>query len=248
MAVISFKQIKDIAKKNNETHILDLKYIDTRLEGIKIPIKIKSLEETMRLKNEVSLDKEKLTIEYKPYSRLPKALREIILKDDNFRNVSQNTYVQLVKLDEDASKIERMKYRERLFSLIIHIDMDYRNEEGKTMWEDAGIPKGDYNQLVDLFSDIIQYEAHLELFEVIIDTLRNGNDSDEFLTQAINFYMLRKRMEELTPEERKEVIDSIINTQKTLGEITEQVDKKLEEKHDTEIKEKEQSKGKKEEK
>lgn len=220
MAVISFKQLKDIAKNNNETHIIDLGNIDTKLSGIKIPIKVKSFEETLKLKNETRLDREKLTIEYKPFSRLPKPLKELIMKDDTFQNITNNTYIQLVKLDEDKGKLEMMKFRERLFSILIHLDMDYKTEEGKTMWEDASIPNKDYNKLVDLFSEIIQQEIHLELLEVIIDCIRNGNYKEADIQQAIGIYVLRKRLEGLNEEERKEVLNSLINMQSSLEEIS----------------------------
>ena len=223
MAVVSFQQIKDISEKNKETHIIDLGYVDVRLKGINIPIKVKSLEETLKIKNETQLDREKLTIEYKPFSRLPKQLKEVIIKDDTFRNVTPNTYVQLIKLDEDKSKLERIKYRERLFSSLIHLDMEYKTEEGKTMWEDAGIPEKDYNKLVDLFSDIIQYEIHLEIFEVIIDSIRNGNTSEEAIQQSIGMYSLRKSMENLSDEEKKEYLGSLLKAQATLDELQQSI-------------------------
>lgn len=210
MAVISFQQIKEIAKQNSETHIIDLGLIDLKLKDIKIPVKVKSFEETIKLKNETKLDKDKLTIEYKPFSRLPKQLQEVIIKDDNFQNVTPNTYIQLVKLSEDKGKIERLKFRERLFSILLHLDMEYKNEDGKTMWEDAGIPNKDYNKLVDLFSDIIQYEIHLELLEVIIDSIRNGNSSEDKLKDVVFFYGMRKQLAGLSEEERIEYLDSFV--------------------------------------
>lgn len=210
MAVISFQQIKEIAKQNSETHIIDLGLIDLKLKDIKIPVKVKSFEETIKLKNETKLDKDKLTIEYKPFSRLPKQLQEVIIKDDNFQNVTPNTYIQLVKLSEDKGKIERLKFRERLFSILLHLDMEYKNEDGKTMWEDAGIPNKDYNKLVDLFSDIIQYEIHLELLEVIIDSIRNGNSSEAKLKDVVFFYGMRKQLAGLSEEERIEYLDSFV--------------------------------------
>lgn len=219
MAVISFNKIKDIAKKNTETHIVNLGKIDKKLDGVEIPIKVKSFEEVLKIKNSTQLRKEKLTIEYKPFSRLAKPLKEFIMKDDNFRNISQNTYIQLIKIDEDKDKIEIMKYRERLFSVLIHLDMDYKNEDGKTMWEDAEIPNKDYNKLIDLFSEIIQHEVHLDLLEVIIDSLRNGNSSDQDLDTAIGLYGIRKHLETLTDDEKKEFFANLNRTQEMIQEI-----------------------------
>lgn len=223
MAVISFNKIKDVAKKNTETHIINLGKIDKKLEGVEIPIKVKSFEDVLKIKNSTQLRREKLTIEYKPFSRLAKPLKEFIMKDDNFRNISQNTYIQLIKLDEDKDKMEIMKFRERLFSVLIHFDMEYKTEDGKTLWEDAGIPNKDYNKLIDLFSEIIQHEVHLDLLEVLIDSLRNGNCSDEDLDTAIGLYGIRKHLETLSEDEKKEFFANLTKTQEMIKEIETQV-------------------------
>lgn len=210
MAVISLKKIKEIANKNNETYILDLGKIDEKLSNICIPIKVKTFEETLRLKSSFKLKKEKLTIEYKPFTRLPKQLREIVLEDPSYRKgMTENTYYQLIKLDDDRDKIERMKYRERMFNVVIHIDMDYKNDEGKSMWEDAGLSENDYSGLVDLFSNIIQYENHLELLEVVVDSIRSGKCGDDELSQMIATYNIRKYLDTLSEDEKKEFFDNL---------------------------------------
>lgn len=231
MAVISLNKIKEIANKNSETHILDLGKIDKKLDGVCVPIKVKSFEETLRLKNDFKLKREKLTIEYKPFTRLPKAMREIIMQDGNYRKgITENTYYQLVKLDEDLDKIERMKYRERMFNVLIHLDMCYLNEEGKNMWEDAGIKKDDYNSLVDLFSNIIQYETHLELLEVIIDSIRNGAYEDKDLDQVVSMYNIRKYLDTLDEDERKEFFNNLSKVK----EISEEIENKVAEENNEE--------------
>lgn len=225
MAVISFKKIKEIAKENNKTHIVNLGKIDAKLEGINIPIKVKSFEEIIKLKNDFKLKTENLNIDYKPFTRLPKAMKEIIMNDSGYRaGITENTYYQVIKLSDDEQKIKRMKYRERLFSVLIHLDMDYKNEDGKTMWEDAEINKNDYNKLVDLFSEIIQYEEHIDILEVIINCVRDGQYTDEEMNTAISLYHLKKHLETLSEDERKEFFDNIAKAKETIDEANKKME------------------------
>lgn len=226
MAIISISKIKEIAEKNSETHIINLGRIDKKLEGVNIPIKVKTFEETLKLKNDFKLKKEKLTIEYKPFTRLPTAMKEIIMKDGGYRKgMTENTYYQLIKLNEDEDKIERMKYRERLFNVLIHLDMDYKTDDNKTLWEDSNLSKGDYNGLIDLFSGIIQYETHIDLLELIIDSIRNGAYEDKDLDQVVNMYSIRKYLDTLNEDERKEFFDNLSKIKNISEEIENNVKK-----------------------
>lgn len=222
MSVISLSKIKEIVNKNNETHIINLGKIDKRLEGINIPIKVKSLEETLRLKSEHKLTREKLTIMIQPFTRMPKALKEVVIQDGSYKKgMTENTYYQLIKLDEDSAKLEKMKFRERLFSILIHFDMDYIvDEENKTtMWKDAGIKPNDYNALVDLFSGIIQYDTHIELLETIIESIRNGQCTEQEIDTAISLYSFRKYLDGLDEDERKTVMDNLSKVRELTQEI-----------------------------
>lgn len=228
MSVISLSKIKEIVNKNNETHIINLGKIDKRLEGINIPIKVKSLEETLRLKSEHKLTREKLTIMIQPFTRMPKALKEVVIQDGSYKKgMTENTYYQLIKLDEDSAKLEKMKFRERLFSILIHFDMDYIvDEENKTtMWKDAGIKPNDYNTLVDLFSGIIQYDTHIELLETIIDSIRNGQCTEQEIDTAISLYSFRKYLDGLDEDERKTVMDNLSKVR----ELTQEIEKNVNE-------------------
>lgn len=227
MSVISLSKIKEIVNKNNETHIINLGKIDKRLEGINIPIKVKSLEETLRLKSEHKLTREKLTIMIQPFTRMPKALKEVVIQDGSYKKgMTENTYYQLIKLDEDSAKLEKMKFRERLFSILIHFDMDYIvDEENKTtMWKDAGIKPNDYNALVDLFSGIIQYDTHIELLETIIESIRNGQCTEQEIDTAISLYSFRKYLDGLDEDERKTVMDNLSKVRELTQEIEKNVD------------------------
>ncbi|MGL4999676.1 MAG: hypothetical protein ACRC5T_11965, partial [Cetobacterium sp.] len=75
---VNFKKLKQVAEKAKETHLIDLgKFVDKKLDGVIVPIRVKSIEECINFKNEFKLKKEKLTIEYKPFTRLSKAFRKM---------------------------------------------------------------------------------------------------------------------------------------------------------------------------
>lgn len=215
MSVISLNKLKEISNKSKETYFLDLgKFIDKSLEGISLPIKVKSLEETMTIRSDYNLKKDNLTVEYKPFMRMPKSFRDMYMKTEGYRKGStENTFFQLCKLSEDENKIEKNKYRERLFNILIHIDMDYILEESKlSMWEDAGLKKGDYNGLVDLFSGIIKYEKHLDIFDLVIDKLKSGITDESLILASIFEYGVRKTIENIEDEtERKIFIENYNN-------------------------------------
>lgn len=231
--MISLKKLKELSNKSRQTHIINLGKIDANLEGINLPIKVKTYEETIKLKDTVKLDREKLTIKTYPFTRLPKSIKETILKDDSFKhNMSDTTWVQVVKLDEDVAKLKRAEFRERLFSILIHIDMDYVLEDGITMWEDAGLKKGDYIGLVNLFSGIIKYEEHIDLLEVVINTLRNGQYSDEQIDLALKAYGFRKYLDTLEEDERNKVLNQLATLKNNVETIEKSVEKANAEKED----------------
>lgn len=220
MALISMSKVKEIANKNSETHIINLGKISKKLEGVNIPIKVKTFEETLKLKNDFKLKRDKLSIQWQPFTRLPKAMKEIIMQDGNYRKgATENTYYQTIKLSEDMDKVERIKYRERLFNVLIHLDMEYKTEENKTMWEDAGLSKDDYDGLVDLFSGIIEYEAHIDMLELIIDSIRNGAYEDKDLDQVISMYAIKKYVDGLDEDERKEFFNNLSKVKDIAEEI-----------------------------
>lgn len=213
MSIVSIKKLKEISERSKETQLIDLgKFIDKSLEGIAIPIKVKTFEEVLKIKENCKVKEEKLTIEYKPFIRMPKSFRDLYMKSENYRaGISENTYFQLCKVSDDESKIDRNKYRERLFNILIHIDMDYIVEEnGKTMWEDTGLSKGDYNGLIEIFSNIIVYEKHLDILDVVIDKLKSGITDEAQILASVFQYGISKTIENIEDEtERKIFIDNV---------------------------------------
>lgn len=210
MAVVSLKKVKEVVESSKKTHIIDLgKLLDVSLVGVQIPIRVKSFEETLEIKSRVKLETEKLTLEYKPFVRMPKQFRDEYMKDERFRKgMSDTTYFQLCKMSEDKEKIEMNKYRQRLFNILIHIDMDYEISEGVSMWEDAGIPKGDYNSLIKLFSGIIQHKQHLDILDIIIDKIKSGITDENILMATIFNYNITRAIDSIEDEtEKQEYID-----------------------------------------
>ena len=91
--------------------------------------------------------------------------------------------------------------------------MDYILEDSKlSMWEDAGLKKGDYNGLVDLFSGIIKYEKHLDIFDLVIDKLKSGITDESLILASIFEYGVKKTIESIEDEtERKLFIENYTN-------------------------------------
>jgi hypothetical protein len=228
---VNFKKLKQVAEKAKETHLIDLgKFVDKKLDEVIVPIRVKSIEECINFKNEFKLKKEKVSIEYKPFTRMPKAFRQMYMESEDYRKgQTENTYFQVCKLSEDETKIERRKYRERLFNILIHFDMDYKTEEGKTLWEDAELKPNDYDGLVDIFSDIIKYEVHLDILDLVIDQLKNGVHDENTISAVVFNYGIRKTIDAIEDEgEKKEFIYNytkmIEDAQKRLGEKLEEAE------------------------
>ena len=216
MAIVNFKKLKEVAEKSKETHLIDLgKYVDKKLEGIIIPIKVKSIEECIDFKNKFKLKKEKLTIKYKPFTRMPKDFRQMYMESDDYqRGKTENTYFQVLEVSKDETTIEKKKYRQRLFNILVHFDMEYKTDEGVSLWEDASIPKDDYDALVDIFSDIIKYEIHLDKLDLVIDKIKSGIINEDELTSSIAMMDLKHYLDTNfdTEEDKLQAFKDIVNT------------------------------------
>lgn len=230
MAVISLKKIKETVEKSKEVYVLDLgKFIDPMLNGNNLPIKIKTYEETLKLKSAFKMKTEKMSIKFIEFRRAPKSFRDWYGQqiDNNRKEVP--TWVQICETSKDFDKIEMLKFRERLFDVIIHIDMDSITEEGKTLWEDIGLSKDDYVGLIELFSNIIKFEEHLVSLEIIIDEIKNGVIDDAVLTAHL---FLRRSYASLmkieNKEDRENAIEDfnkmLIENQKQLETLKEKIE------------------------
>ena len=228
MAVVSFKKLKEVSEKAKETHLIDLgKLVDKKLEGVIIPVRVKSIEEVINMKNDYKLKTDKLTIKYKPFNRLPKEFRKMYMESgDYMKGKTENTYFQICEVNKDEANIERKKYRERLFNILIHFDMEYKTEEGKTLWEDAGLTKNDYDGLITIFSDIIKFDIHLDILDLIIDQIKNGVTDEAVLSSLVFSYGIRKVVDSIEDEtEKKEFVE---NYNKMLDEAKKLIEKKIE--------------------
>lgn len=204
MAKISLKNLQEVKNKYRETVIIDLgKYIDN-FKDLCIPIKVKSLEETLEIKRNYKLKKDKMTIEYKPFSRMPKSFQEYYKSEEDFRRgEDEYKYFVLCRLDKDEIKIERDKYRERLFNILIHLDMEYKLDNGKNLWEDAELKKDDYNGLVDMFSGLIIDYKQLDVLDIIIDKIKSGITDENIIAVSIIDYNIKKTIESIEDEDDK---------------------------------------------
>lgn len=242
MAVVNFSKLKEVAKKSKETHLIDLgKYIDDTLLGVLVPIKVKSIEECIEFKNKFKLKSAPLTIDYKHYSRMSKQFKQMYVESGEYKKgITENTYFQICRVDKDENNIERRKYRERLLNILIHFDMEYRTEEGKTLWEDAGLKENDYDGLIDIFSDIFVFEIHLDAFDLLIDRIKNGITDEIALSGAMFQLKFADTVNKIEDESERQAF--IENWNEKVREYSETV-KNLEEKIE-DIKEDKKSKKK----
>lgn len=214
MAIVNFKKLKEASQTAKETHLIDLgKFIDKALDGIIIPIRVKSIEESIKLKQDYKNKSNKLTIEYKPFSRTPKAFRDMYMKSEDYRRgQTETTYFQFCRVDTDKTDIEVSEYRDRLFNILIHLDFDYVGEDGTTLWDGSGLKKSDWVGLVDLFSSILIYSVHLDKFDLVIDKIKSGVFKEEDITSAIAMLDLRHYLDTnfKTEEEKTQAFKDII--------------------------------------
>lgn len=229
MAVVSFRKLKEVSEKAKETHFVDLgKYVDKKLEGVIVPVRVKSIEETIKLKNDFKLKMGKLTIKYKPFTRMSKDFRKMYMESEDYvKGKTENTYFQICEVDKDEVAIERKKYRERLFNILLHFDMEYKTEEGKTLWEDAGLQKNDYDGLVTIFSDIIKFDVHLDILDLVIDQLKNGITDENMISAVVFNYGIRKTIDSIEDEEERKLF--IENYNKMIEGAQKRLEDKLEE-------------------
>lgn len=85
------------------------------------------------------------------------------------------------------------------------------------------LKKNDYDGLINIFSDIIIYDNHLDILDLVIDQIKNGNVEEHEINIVIYQYKLRKIVEGFeTEEEKKTFIDSyneqVKEAQKTIGD------------------------------
>lgn len=230
MAVISLKKLKETIDKSKETYVLDMgKFVDPMLNGNNLPIKIKTYEETLKIKSSVKMKTDKLSIKFVEFRRAPKAFRDWYGQqiDSNRKEVPK--WIEICETSKDYEKIEMLKFRERLLDVVIHVDMDSKTEEGLTLWEESGLTVGDYVGVVDIFSKMINFEEHLTTLEIIIDELKNGITDDATLTAHL---FLRRSYTSLmkieNKEDRENAIEDfnnmLIENQKQLDSLRNKVD------------------------
>ncbi|MGL6185536.1 MAG: hypothetical protein ACRC1T_09190 [Clostridium chrysemydis] len=231
---VSFKRLKEIAEKAKETHLIDFeKLVDKRLKGLIVPVRVKSIEECIKLKREFKLKNSKMTIEHKPFSRMPKAFRTMYMEDEAYRKgQTEVTYFQLCRLDVDESKISTVQHRERIFNIVIHFDMEYKTEDGKNLWEECGIAKDDYNGLVNIFSDIMVFPVHLDIMDLIIDQIKNGVTNETSLSAVVFNYGIRKTIDSIEDEGEREQF--IKNYTKMVEDAQKRIETSMKELEETE--------------
>lgn len=201
---ISLKELKKYKQEQSKVFELDFEtFVDPNLKGVVVPIKIKSFEETLKLK-ESFVDTSKPTVEYKVFRKAGKKFREFYNNSIPEGRKGVPTYVQICRYDKDEFKFEIKDFRNRLFEVLIHFDMDYEIEEGKTLWDDVEIKQGDYNELVNLFSSLIFEETHLRTLEIVVNLLKEGVRDVNAIKSHVGITLYLESINKIEDKEERE--------------------------------------------
>lgn len=223
MGVSSIKQIKTILKKGKESILLDLgKVLHPKLEGIIIPFKLKNYEEVIKISSRFKIDNEPLKTQYVRINKAPKDVQKLYSESISLERKNLPTYVLICETDKDSDKIEVARYRKKLFDIVVHLDMDYK-EDSKDLWELWGIPRNDFNALVNLFSEIIDDEEMVDTLVTIVSILKEGIYDENIINARVSIFKMIKMISKIEDEtERKEAMESFQKAmQESIHEETE---------------------------
>ena len=219
MGVSSIGKIKKILEKGKESIILDLgNVLHPKLEGIVVPFKLKNYEEVIKISSKFKVANEPVITEYVRINKAPKEVQKLYSESIPSERKGLPTYVLLCKTDKDSDKINVAKYRKKLFDVVIHLDMDYMQDE-KTLWETWELKKNDYNGLVNLFSELIDDEEMVDTLSIIISILKEGVTDENTINGRVAMFKIVRNISKIEDEnERKDAVEALQKAWKEMGE------------------------------
>ena len=219
MGVSSIGKIKKILEKGKESIVLDLgNVLHPRLEGIVVPFKLKNYEEVIRISSKFKVENEPVVTEYVRINKAPKDVQKLYSESIPSERKGLPTYVLLCKTDKDSDKINVAKYRKKLFDVVIHLDMDYVQDE-KSLWETWELKKNDYNALVNLFSELIDDEEMIDTLSIIISILKEGVTDENTINGRVAMFKIVRNISKIEDEnERKDAVEALQKAWKEMGE------------------------------
>jgi soluble cytochrome b562 len=233
MAKYNLNKIKKISQEASKPVVLNLgKFLGETMEGITLPFRIRTYEETLKLKNKYKLESGLATLKYVEFSKADKNLREFYEKSIPSERKSISRFVYICDAVADGGNLEILKFKERILEVVLNVDMDSVSESGKTLWEDLEIEKEDYVSLVNTFSNVIKYEEELIVLEAIVNVIKSGlRDEMQILIRVQIQNDLRKIMaiedESVREKTFKDYQDGFTKVQKSLEKTAKSVDKKI---------------------
>ncbi|MGL4210656.1 MAG: hypothetical protein ACRCRT_03825 [Cetobacterium somerae] len=243
MAKYSLQKIKQITKEVDKVIPLDLgKFLGEIMEGVVLPFKVRTYEETLKLKNKYKLDSGLATTKYMEFSRVNKDLKEFYEKHVPVERKNVTRFVYVFDAVADGPQLAMLKFKERILDVFMNVDMDSVSESGVTLWEDLEIENGDYVALVETFSKVIIHEDELHILESIVHAIKSGlRDEMQISIRVAIQSDLRKIMSIPDEDERnkayKDYQDSFTKVQHNLLNTVQEMDKKIRETAPTEEKE-----------
>lgn len=219
------KKIREIREENNKVITVDLGVIDMKLEGLKLPFKIKPFNEVLKIKASVKLSDIDIANSLKtiPFKKLSPNLQQVY-RIERPDLAYDSAFVTVIDHEKNNLKLEKRKLENKILDCIIHIDFDSfcEDEEGNeiTLWEDLGVMRGDYTALLPIFFEVLNQESLIDCFEKLIEYLKNRIEDEKEIQQAIVSYRFYTELNKLEPNEREKVLNEIQkNKDKILEEL-----------------------------
>lgn len=187
MAKYSLKKIKEISKEVEKVVALNLgRFIGEAYEGMIVPFKIRTYEETLKFKNQYKIDAGLASAKWQEFGRVDRSLKEFYEQHVPVERKTATRFVYTFDAVTDKPKIEIASFKERILEFFINIDMDEKDEDGLTLWEGLELQQGDYKSLVEMFSKLLGKEE-VEILEFIVHAIKTGlrNESQIAIRVAI---------------------------------------------------------------
>lgn len=235
MARYNLKKIKKISEESQKDVALNLgQFLGETMEGIIMPFKVRTYEQTLKLKNQYKIDCGLATLKYVEFSKADSRLKEFYEKNVPVERKNATRFVYICDAVADGAKLDVLEFKERLLEVLLNVNMDAESESGKTLWEDLEIEKDDYVSLVDTWSSVINMDEQLFILESIVSVIKTGMRDETQISIRVSIQNdLRRIMSIKDEEERnkayKEYQESFVKVQKSLMKTAKSVEKKIKE-------------------
>ncbi|MGL5646977.1 MAG: hypothetical protein ACRDDY_03920 [Clostridium sp.] len=233
MAKYNLKKIKQISQEVQKNVTLNLgQFLGETMEGVIIPFRVRTYEETLKLKNQYKLDCGLATLRYINFDKADKNLRDFYEKQIPAERKNASRFVYICDAVADGGDLEVLKFKERILEVLLNINMEAESESGMTLWQDLEVEKDNYVELVNVFSDVIKYDEELMVLESIVGAIKTGLRDETQIAIRVSIQNDLRRIMSIEDEDArnkayKEYQESFTKVQKNLMKTAKSVEKKI---------------------